>query len=84
MIQDTLYKSGTGAWQLAYRIVAAKPLTFWLKMKERFRDHDEDMGLGGVYTSHDIMTVFNMVTHDTGEDRLVGLKYCLLTLQDLG
>jgi len=82
LIQDTLYKSGTGAWQLAYRIVAAKPLTFWLKMKEKFREHDEDMGLGGVYTSHDIMTVFNMVTHDTGEDRNAPqlMKECLTAL----
>ena len=40
-------------------------------MRKRFEDHNEDMGLSeaGAYSSEDIMTVFNMVTHDTGESR---------------
>ena len=40
-------------------------------MKKSFEDHNEDMGISeaGVYSSDDVMTVFNMVTHDTGENR---------------
>ena len=70
-VQESLYRSGTGAWQLAYRLVSSRPLEYWLEKRKKFSIHNEDMGLKeeDQYCSDDVMTAYNMVTHDTGESR---------------
>ena len=81
-LQDTvLYRGGCEAWLLALRIVGSKPLAEWQRLRGRMGTHDESLGMAedDLYESEDIMTVYNLVTHDTEADRAPPLlmKECL-------
>ena len=68
--QDTLAHSGTGAWPLALRLVASRPLAKWNSLK--LGSPDENFGLETgeeVYNSKDIRTVHSLVTHQEGAHR---------------
>ena len=69
-LQDTLAHSGTGAWPLALRLVASRPLAQWNSLK--LGTPDENFGLETgeeVYNSKDIRTVHSLVTHQKGAHR---------------
>ena len=70
-MQDSLYRSGSGAWILAYRILTGRSLQDWRRDTARMDRHDESLGLetDHQYDSSDVMTAFNLVTHDKGADR---------------
>ena len=70
-MQDSLYRSGSGAWLLAYRILTERDLAQWRQTEEMLDRHDESLGLmrDRQYDSRDVMTAYNLVTHDTGADR---------------
>ena len=59
--KDTLAHSGTGAWPLAFRLVATQPLAKWNSLK--LGTPDESLGLESgedeVYNSKDIRTNTN-------------------------
>ena len=82
LVQDTLYKSGTGAWILAYRIVGSRNLSYWTDLKKKLVSHNEDLGIEEeVYDSEDVMTVFNLVTHDTAaREAPILMKECITAL----
>ena len=82
LVQDTLYKGGTGAWILAYRIVCSKDLSYWTSLKKKFNNHNEDLGVGEeVYDSDDVMTVFNLVMHESAaREAPILMKECLTAL----
>ena len=63
---DVLYQANLGAWHLAYRILTSRP---WSQFKEKidtWLNHDEKTGVDdtSVYSSHDIRSFHNLVTHD--------------------
>jgi len=55
LLLDQIYRADTEVWQLALRIVASQPLEFWTK-----NNHTEK---SAVYSSADVSTVYNLVTH---------------------
>ena len=65
LVQDVLYNGGCGAWILAYRIVSSKTCQFWMDCYSNLGDIEDD----SEYDSADINRVFNLVTHDTEDDR---------------
>ena len=71
LLQDCLYRSGSGAWLLAYRILAGRNLQQWRDLAPRLARHDESLGLREEeeYDSSDVATAYNLVTHDTGAAR---------------
>ena len=71
LLQDCLYRSGSGAWLLAYRITAGRSLQQWREIAPRLDQHDESLGLSGdqEYDSSDVLTAYNLVTHDKGAAR---------------
>ena len=71
LVQDSLYRSGSGAWLLAFRIISERDLTQWRQAADILHHHDESLGMRGdlQYDSSDVVTAYNLVTHDTGADR---------------
>ena len=71
LLQDCLYRSGSGAWLLAFRLLAGRNLQQWRQLAPRLEQHDESLGLRGeeLYDSRDVLTAYNLVTHDTGAAR---------------
>jgi len=63
---DVLYQANLGAWRLAYRAMTAYPWDFFKENKEKFLSRNELAGVKGetVYTSQDIYSFHNLVTHD--------------------
>ena len=71
LVMDSLYRAGSEAWILAYRLVATKSLGEWREVEKRLGEHNEGLGTeeGDLYESEDILTVYNLVTHDSGTRR---------------
>ena len=71
LVMDSLYRAGCEAWILAYRLVATKSLEEWREVEKRLGKHNEGLGTeeGDLYESEDILTVYNLVTHDSGTKR---------------
>ena len=73
LVQDSLYRGGSGAWILAYRIVAERQLGQWRELQSQgmLDQHDESLGLRDdqEYNSSDVVTAYSLVTHDTGAGR---------------
>ena len=63
---DVLYQAHLGAWHLAYRVLTSRPWSYWTEDLDQWLGHDELMGVNkdGVYTSEDIKSFHNLVTHD--------------------
>ena len=84
LVMDSLYRAGSEAWILAYRLVANRSLGEWRGLQQRLGEHNDSLGTGEaeLYESEDILTVYNLVTHDTEAEREPPLlmKECLTAL----
>ena len=67
---DLLYQANLGAWHLAYRALTTRPWSWWSGDMDQWLQHDERMGVATdqaadqVYSSDDVRTFHNLVTHD--------------------
>jgi len=63
---DILYQAHLGAWHLAFRALTSRPWAYFKDNIDEFLNHNEKSGVDNedVYSSEDIMSFNNLVTHD--------------------
>ena len=63
---DIMFQANLGAWGLAYRVLTSRPWEYFRQNVEAWLVHDEKAGVGSseVYSSEDITSFHNLVTHD--------------------
>ena len=63
---DVMFQASLGAWSLAYRALTSRPWRHYRQNIEAWLEHDERAGVAStqVYSSEDIASFHNLVTHD--------------------
>ena len=63
---DIMFQASLGAWGLAYRVLTSRPWEYFRQNIEAWLTHDEKAGVGSteVYSSGDIASFHNLVTHN--------------------